>query len=57
MGMIFGIYTFNRFTDTAEDFTNDIGRVLFFQRKRVLPCVLAVRAHGRQPPALRQSAS
>jgi 4-hydroxybenzoate polyprenyltransferase len=35
MGMIFGIYTLNRFTDTAEDFTNDLGRLLFFQRKRV----------------------
>ncbi len=34
MGIIFGVYTLNRFTDTAEDFTNDIGRLLFFQRKR-----------------------
>jgi 4-hydroxybenzoate polyprenyltransferase len=35
MAMIFGIYTYNRFTDMEEDFTNDIARVLFFQRKRV----------------------
>lgn len=35
MGIIFGIYTLNRFTDTAEDFTNDIGKLLFFQRKKV----------------------
>lgn len=34
MGIIFGVYTYNRFTDTEEDFTNDIGRLLFFQRKR-----------------------
>lgn len=34
MAMIFGIYTYNRFTDLEEDFTNDIARVLFFQRKR-----------------------
>lgn len=35
MGIIFGVYTFNRFTDTTEDFATDIGRVLFFQRKRI----------------------
>lgn len=35
MGIIFGVYTFNRFTDITEDFATDIGRVLFFQRKRV----------------------
>lgn len=35
MGIIFGIYTSNRFTDSAEDFTNDIQRALFFQRRRV----------------------
>ncbi|MDB5104175.1 MAG: UbiA prenyltransferase [Fibrobacteres bacterium] len=35
MGIIFGVYTLNRFTDTAEDFTNDIGRLLFFQGKRI----------------------
>lgn len=34
MGIIFGVYTLNRFTDTAEDFTNDIGKLLFFQRKK-----------------------
>ena len=34
MGIIFGIYTSNRFTDTEEDFTNDIQKVLFFQHKR-----------------------
>jgi 4-hydroxybenzoate polyprenyltransferase len=34
MGIIFGIYTLNRFTDTTEDFTNDIGRMLFFHRKK-----------------------
>src|SRR6185295_445608 len=30
-GLIFGIYTFNRFTDATEDFANDIGKFLFFQ--------------------------
>ncbi len=35
MGIIFGIYTSNRFTDTAEDFTNDIQKALFFQSKRI----------------------
>lgn len=35
MGIIFGVYTLNRFTDTAEDFTNDIGKLLFFQKKRM----------------------
>jgi 4-hydroxybenzoate polyprenyltransferase len=35
MGIIFGIYTLNRFTDTEEDFTNDLGRLLFFQSKRI----------------------
>jgi 4-hydroxybenzoate polyprenyltransferase len=34
MGIIFGIYTSNRFTDTAEDFTNDIQKALFFQRRK-----------------------
>jgi 4-hydroxybenzoate polyprenyltransferase len=34
MGIIFGVYTLNRFTDTTEDFTNDIARLVFFQRKR-----------------------
>lgn len=34
MAIIFGIYTYNRFTDLEEDFTNDIARVLFFQKKR-----------------------
>lgn len=34
MALIFGIYTYNRFTDLEEDFTNDIARVIFFQRKR-----------------------
>lgn len=35
MGIIFGIYTSNRFTDTAEDFTNDIQKALFFQSRRI----------------------
>lgn len=35
MGIIFGVYTFNRFTDITEDFATDVGRVLFFQRKRI----------------------
>lgn len=43
MAMIFGIYTYNRFTDLEEDFTNDIARVLYFQRKRVF-LVLAICA-------------
>jgi 4-hydroxybenzoate polyprenyltransferase len=43
MGIIFGVYTLNRFTDTAEDFTNDIGRLLFFQRKKAF-LYLAVAA-------------
>jgi 4-hydroxybenzoate polyprenyltransferase len=43
MGMVFGIYTFNRFTDATEDFANDIGKFLFFQEKRVF-LVLAVGA-------------
>lgn len=34
MALIFGIYTYNRFTDLEEDFTNDIARVLFFEKKR-----------------------
>ena len=34
MGIIFGIYTMNRFTYTVEDFTNDIGRMLFFQKQK-----------------------
>lgn len=34
MALIFGIYTYNRFTDLEEDFTNDIARVLYFQKKR-----------------------
>lgn len=43
MAMIFGIYTYNRFTDLEEDFTNDIARVLFFQRKRIF-LVMAIAA-------------
>jgi 4-hydroxybenzoate polyprenyltransferase len=35
MGIIFGIYTSNRFTDAAEDFTNDIQKALFFQSRRI----------------------
>lgn len=34
MGIIFGIYTSNRFTDMEEDFTNDIQKALFFQNKK-----------------------
>lgn len=34
MGIIFGIYTSNRFTDGAEDFTNDLQRALFFERRK-----------------------
>ena len=34
MGIIFGIYTSNRFTDIEEDFTNDIGKALFFHNKK-----------------------
>jgi 4-hydroxybenzoate polyprenyltransferase len=36
MSVIFGVYTFNRFTDIEEDFTTDIGRLLFFQKKKFL---------------------
>jgi 4-hydroxybenzoate polyprenyltransferase len=43
MGIVFSIYTLNRFTDAAEDFTNDIGKFLFFQRKKVF-FILAVAA-------------
>jgi 4-hydroxybenzoate polyprenyltransferase len=35
MGIVFSIYTLNCFTDTAEDYTNNLERLLFFQRKRV----------------------
>lgn len=31
--IIFGIYTFNRFTDSAEDFANDEGKFLYFKSK------------------------
>jgi 4-hydroxybenzoate polyprenyltransferase len=34
MGIIFGVYTLNRFTDTDEDFTNDIDRLIFFQKQQ-----------------------
>ena len=33
VGIVFGIYTVNRLTDTVEDFTNDVGRLLFFRHK------------------------
>jgi len=53
MGVIFGIYTFNRFTDVQEDFTTDIGRLLFFQGKKgylfiALACLVGSTAflHG-----------
>ncbi len=45
MGIIFGIYTSNRFTDTEEDFTNDIQKALFFQHKRIY-YALAIAALG-----------
>jgi 4-hydroxybenzoate polyprenyltransferase len=45
MGIIFGIYTSNRFTDGAEDFTNDIQRALFFQKRRIY-YALALAALG-----------
>jgi 4-hydroxybenzoate polyprenyltransferase len=35
MGIIFGIYTSNRFTDAEEDFTNDIQKAMFFQHKNI----------------------
>lgn len=35
MCIIFGVYTLNRFTDTAEDFSNDLSRLLFFQKQGV----------------------
>lgn len=34
MAITFGVYTLNRFTDAEEDFTNDIGRMIFFQKKK-----------------------
>lgn len=49
MGIIFGIYTLNRFTDTTEDFTNDIGRMLFFHRKKaflILACAALAISMG-----------
>lgn len=33
MGLVFSIYTFNRYTDYAEDFANDISKYVFFQKK------------------------
>jgi 4-hydroxybenzoate polyprenyltransferase len=39
MGIIFGIYTLNRLTDTLEDFTNDVGRLLFFRHRRTFLCL------------------
>lgn len=35
MGIVFGVYTLNRFTDSVEDFANDLGRFLFFQRQKI----------------------
>jgi len=35
MAIIFGIYTLNRFTDSAEDFANDEGKFLFFQGRPI----------------------
>lgn len=49
MGIIFGIYTLNRFTDASEDFTNDIGRMLFFHRKKeflILACASLASSLG-----------
>lgn len=33
-GMVFSIYTFNRFTDAKEDFRNDIGKYFFFKNQK-----------------------
>jgi 4-hydroxybenzoate polyprenyltransferase len=46
MGIIFGVYTLNRFTDTTEDFTNDIGRLLFFQRKKAFLFIASASLAG-----------
>lgn len=42
MGIIFGVYTFNRFTDTVEDFTNDIGRLMFFEKRNAFLAVAVI---------------
>jgi 4-hydroxybenzoate polyprenyltransferase len=36
MGIVFGIYIFNRFTDITEDFMNDIGKYVFFSRRTII---------------------
>ncbi len=36
MGIIFGVYMINRFTDAQEDFVNNIGKHLFFANKSTL---------------------
>jgi 4-hydroxybenzoate polyprenyltransferase len=36
MALIFGIYIFNRFTDVAEDFANDIAKYLFFVERTLI---------------------
>ncbi len=36
VGIIFGIYILNRYTDSLEDFTNDIHRYMFFSKRKFL---------------------
>ncbi len=35
-GFIFGIYVLNRYTDTREDFANDVGKFFFFSERKYL---------------------
>lgn len=41
MAIIFGIYTLNKFTDRTEDFTNDLGKLLFFEKQRIFLFIAA----------------
>jgi len=36
IGIVFSIYILNRFTDIQEDYANDVGELLFFQKKPFL---------------------
>ncbi len=55
-GFIFGIYVLNRYTDTREDFANDIGKFFFFSERKYLlylaigtlaACCIALMAVGK----------
>ncbi len=46
MGIIFAVYSLNRFTDTREDFANDLGSLMFFLERKFLYAAAVIALGG-----------